>query len=192
MLHRNFIKLAFTICLVIMLSACAVPFGSGQEAPATIPPEMMTQIRDGDVITLTVYGEESLTGDFQVDPSGNLNLPLLGQVKAQGKTQESLQDDIKQRLTEGKLFAKPYVTLDIKAPQPIYILGEVNTPGSYPYQAGLDVLKAVALGGGYTPRAYEHEVLITRIVDGQKTKLDGGKETPLLPGDSITVRERIF
>lgn len=143
----------------------------------------------GDRLRVIVLGEGDLSGEFEIGSKGTINLPLIGEVDAEGLTISELEDNIEARLADGYLRA-PNVTMEVTNYRPFYILGEVQGPGSYPYVNGMTVLNAVALAGGFTYRAREGEVLLSR--DGSGTDLTVPVTTQILPGDIITVRERFF
>lgn len=182
------------------LAACgpvlAIPPGAATSAPEQADNTSDYLFKTGDTVKLAVYGEEGLTKGYMIDSRGLINVPLIGDVKAAGFSRAHVQKDITTRLTEGGFLANPLVTVDTTAVQPFYIIGEVKTPGSYPWQPSLDGLKAIATAGGYTPRAAQNKILIDRIVgegkDEKKVRLNATENTAILPGDSIIVRERIF
>ncbi len=146
----------------------------------------------GDHLRIFVFGAEDLTGDFRVDSKGKITIPLIGEVKAEGLTKLELQKLITQKLIDGDYYNNPKVTVAITALQPFYILGEVKKPGSYEYQPELNVFKAIATAGGYTPRASKGNVIIIRKVHGEKVKIKANEDTPIIPGDSIKVIKRRF
>lgn len=150
------------------------------------------RLAPGDKVSLIVYGEDTLTREYMVDEDGNVNVPLIGSVAARGLTKTELQKEIGQRLMRGGFQQDPFVTVDSPGLRPIYILGEVNSPGSYAYMPHLTVFQAVALGGGYTPRASKSRIAVTRFRDGQQIKFRAKQDSPLLPGDSIMVYQRLF
>ena len=82
--------------------------------------------------------------------------------------------------------------MDATTVQAIAIIGEVKLPGNYAYRPQYNALKVIAQAGGYTPRAAKNRVLIDRWVDGKLVRLNARENTPVLPGDSLIVRERIF
>ncbi len=151
-----------------------------------------TSLAAGDTINLTVYGEEELSGEYLLDNRGSITVPLIGVVQAAGLSKTELQDVIAEALKTEQFLEKPYVTVTATRLQPFYILGEVRTPGRYDYEPTLDVFKAIALAGGYTPRAAKSKIIITRLRDGQKTRFYAVENTDLLPGDSILVKQRFF
>jgi protein involved in polysaccharide export with SLBB domain len=143
----------------------------------------------GDRLRVIVFGEEDLSGEFDVGAQGTLNLPLIGEVTATGQTISQLEDNVEAKLLEGYLKS-PRVSIEVLNYRPFYILGEVNVPGSYPYVSGMTVLNAVALAGGFTYRADEDEVLLTR--EGEGNEVPVPYQTLVLPGDILKVEERFF
>ncbi|HEY2842869.1 MAG TPA: polysaccharide biosynthesis/export family protein, partial [Bryobacteraceae bacterium] len=108
---------------------------------------------------VTVYNEPSLSGDFQIDPSGFVSLPLAGTLKAGGLTQNELEQALAQKYSS-QYLKNPKVTVSVAEYRPFYIIGEVEHPGSFPYTSGLNVLSALAIAGGPTYRASKSTVAI--------------------------------
>lgn len=175
-----------------MLSSCATPGAASQDAPTEVKNANAYTLGPSDVIKLTVYGEDNLTGQYTVDRRGMVTIPLVGDVPAQDLSKEQLQVKITEIMVRGGYLKNPRVTVDIVSMRPFYILGEVKNPGSYTWQPTLDVFKAIATAGGYTPRAAQGRILIDRGIAQDKQRYNATEDTPVLPGDSITVRERIF
>lgn len=182
-------KLVLTITLLglgIGLAACA----EEQAAPAA-PAMEDYRLGTGDKLRLIVFGEEDLSGQFTVDDTGHIRLPLIGQVEASGRTLRELESDVEARLAQGYL-KHPRVSAEVTNYRPFFIIGEVNRPGEYPYVNGMTVLNAVAMAGGFTYRARESEVYIKHFGSNEEVAVDveaGGK---VLPGDIIRVKERLF
>ncbi len=149
------------------------------------------RLGSGDRVRVNVFGEPSLSGDYQVDGLGKLAFPLVGQVTAGGLTAAELQARLVSALSPDYV-KNPSVSIEILSYRPFYIVGEVRTPGSYPYVAGMSVINGVALAGGFTYRAKKEDFYLTRTVGSKKERLDANPETPVEPGDVITVRERFF
>ena len=149
------------------------------------------RLGSGDRVRVSVFGEPSLSGDYQVDGLGKLAFPLIGQVQAGGLTASGLQAKLSAALSPDYV-KNPSVSVEILSYRPFYIVGEVRTPGSYPYVAGMSVINGVALAGGFTYRAKKGDFYLTRTVGSKKVQLDATPETPVEPGDVITVRERFF
>ena len=145
----------------------------------------------GDRVRVVVFGEPDLSGEFEVDATGKISMPLVGDVRIGGLPMREAEKIVAQTLSQGYL-ANPRVNVEVLNYRPFYIIGEVNTPGSYPYVNGMSVLTAVALAGGYTYRAREDRVSITRANDPQRREYRAAPDTPVLPGDIIKVPERLF
>jgi protein involved in polysaccharide export with SLBB domain len=143
----------------------------------------------GDRLRVIVYGEEDLSGEYEIGSQGTINLPLINEIAAANKTISEVEDSVEAKLAEGYLKS-PSVSIEVLNYRPFYILGEVNAPGSYPYVNGMTVLTAVALAGGYTYRAREDPVKLSRT--GDDREIEVSPTTPLLPGDIIKVEERFF
>lgn len=145
----------------------------------------------GDQLRIFVYGQPNLSRIYTVDHGGNIMVPLIGVVRAQRHTTYQLAAAIRARLG-ARYVRDPNVTVDIHQNRPFFILGEVRTPGQYPYVAGMTVETAVAIAGGYTPRANKRRFRVNRRVDGV-VEVDHGTATYVLqPGDTISVSERFF
>ena len=140
-------------------------------------------VKDAD----NVFGAEDLTGDFTVSDTGTLSFPLIGDVKAVGLTPERLSKALHDRLADG-FMRDPKVSVQVNMYRPFYIFGEVTRPGEYPYSAGMSVLNAVALGGGYSYRANQNYVVVRR--DNRDYSANGLSH--ILAGDIIRVPERYF
>jgi polysaccharide export outer membrane protein len=145
----------------------------------------------GDKIRVTVFGHEDLSGEFEVDGSGNVSLPLIRNIKAEGMTVGQMEQAIIERLSPDYLI-NPSVSVEVLNYRPFYIYGEVTKPGSYPFVSGMTVVTAVAMAGGFTYRARTGSVRIVRANDPQRKAIDADKDTPVLPGDVIEVPERYF
>lgn len=146
----------------------------------------------GDRIRVTVFGNEDLSGEFEVDGTGRVSLPLIQTVQAKGLTLSELEQAITDRL-KPDFLKDPRVSIDVLNYRPFYIIGEVKQPGSYPYVHGMTVWNAVAMAGGFSYRAKKSEVEIKRGGDtAQTTWQDADPNTVIFPGDVIRVPERFF
>jgi protein involved in polysaccharide export with SLBB domain len=143
----------------------------------------------GDKVRITVFNETNLSGEFEIDGKGSLAYPLVGTIEAQGLTPRQLEQAIINRLNQGYL-RDPSVSVEVLSYRPFYILGEVRTPGSYPYVNDMTVLNAVALAGGYTYRARTGSAVIKRA--GSPAEETVEPTTQVFPGDVITIKERYF
>ncbi|MDE2435376.1 MAG: polysaccharide export protein [Sphingomonadales bacterium] len=147
----------------------------------------------GDKLRVTVFDEPSLTGNYQIGVDGELAMPLIEPVKAQGAIPGDLATAIGDRLKAGGYVLSPRVTVEIVEHRPFYILGEVKTPGEYPYTGDLTFEQAVARAGGFTPRASHRQIALKRQdwTEARRVKLDG-PALKIAPGDTIVVRESLF
>ena len=151
--------------------------------------DLLRKMPPGDKLKLIVFGEENLSGEFTVDSSGNVALPLIGSVQAAGKSLTEFEALVTSSLKNGYL-KDPHVSVEVENYRPFYIIGEVNKGGQYPYQAGLTVLNAVAIAGGYTFRADTSEAFITR--GGKEIEFDLKGPIIVYPGDVVRIPERFF
>jgi polysaccharide export outer membrane protein len=144
----------------------------------------------GDKVKITVFGEEDLSGQFEVSSTGEVSMPLIGPVKAAGNTVSALENAIAGKLKEGYM-KDPRVSVEVNSYRPFFIVGEVMKPGSYDYVNGMSVITAVALAGGYTYRADKDGITVKH--GGRDGREAPAKEdTSLAPGDVIRVPERFF
>jgi len=149
------------------------------------------RLGSGDKLRVTVFNEKDLSGDFDVNDQGLVSLPLIGQVKVGGLTINEAQDLITQKYGKDYLV-NPRVNVEVLNYRPFFILGEVKSPGSYPYVSGMTVLNAVALAGGYTPRANRNNISIKRATSPQANEVEVQEDSAVLPGDVIRIHERFF
>jgi polysaccharide export outer membrane protein len=145
----------------------------------------------GDRLSVVVFGQDDLSGELAVDGQGRISMPLIGQVQAQNRTVNELQQIVTDMLSEEYLI-DPRISVEVTNYRPFYIYGQVNKPGSYPYVSGMTVRQAIALAGGYTRRASEEPVSITRTTPDELLDLEGYLKTVVLPGDTIEVFRRLF
>ena len=145
----------------------------------------------GDKLRVTVFGQDGISNTYIVDAGGNVSLPLIGSVPARGITTQQLSQRIAERLKQGYV-REPHVTVEVESYRPFFILGEVTTPGQYPYVADMTVEKAIAIAGGFAPRASKSTVELTRSAPGEQTKSEVPLNYPLRPGDTVLVKERWF
>jgi polysaccharide export outer membrane protein len=187
MLRRLFVLFA----ALLFVAACASD-GDDLSSAATHAQSGVEDYRLGpeDKVKVTVFGEADLSGEFVVDSSGVLAAPYVGQVPVKGMTLREFETAYAAKLREAEILRDPRVSAEVTSFRPIYVLGEVKKPGQYAYVSGMTVQKAVALAEGYTYRATESSVEITR--GGRKFSVDVTPQTKVLPGDEIRVPERFF
>jgi polysaccharide export outer membrane protein len=147
----------------------------------------------GDKLRVVVFGQEGLSNSYFVDAAGQITIPLIGAVTARGLTTQALARAVAAKLRAG-FIREPHVAIEVETYRPFFILGEVTQPGQYPYVPNMTVETAVAIAGGFTPRAYRYDVGIDRQTPGGTVR--GRSSVPLLtrvqPGDTIVVKERWF
>ncbi|HUC61878.1 MAG TPA: polysaccharide biosynthesis/export family protein [Alphaproteobacteria bacterium] len=145
----------------------------------------------GDQLQVAIFGQPDLSGKFEVDGNGNITLPLIGPLKAEGHTVAELQQSVTAAYDKSFLV-NAKVSVQVLNYRPFYILGEIGKPGSYPYVSGLTMRQAVAIAGGYTRRARESPLEVVRSGQDSKETEDAMPDDPVLPGDTITVERRVF
>lgn len=153
--------------------------------------EQPYQLGAGDRVRVTVFEQDGLTNTYSVDQSGYIAFPLVGSVPARGHSAQQLEGQIADRLRQGYL-RDPDVSVEVDTYRPVFVMGEVGAAGQYSYVPGMTVQKAIAMAGGFSPRAYQGNADVTRNING---KVMTGRvliSDPLLPGDTVFVRERLF
>jgi len=181
-------------CLFLLGCSAGSTLGPASEAEQKAIMEAAKgspRLQAGEKIRVTVYGEASLSGDYQIDPSGYLSLPLAGTVKAAGLTQAELEQELAKKF-RSEYLRNPRVTISITEYRPFYILGEIEKPGAYPYTSGLNVLSAIAIAGGTTYRGSRSTVLIQHPGEDGMREYPLASSVPILPGDIIRIPQRYF
>ena len=145
----------------------------------------------GDKLRVVVYGQEGLTNTYAIDAGGAITMPLIGSVPARGRTPAELASAITGRLRNGYI-RDPSVAVEIESYRPFFILGEVAAPGQYPYVPNMSVESAVAIAGGFSPRARRDRVTLTHTDASGSSRYVVPLGTPLGPGDTVLVGERWF
>ena len=153
---------------------------------------MASRLQSGDQLKVIVFGEDALSGIYEISPAGTITMPLIGAVSAAGRTTSDLARALTHAYASGKLLQEPKISVSVVTYRPFYIFGEVTTPGKYPYTSGLDVLTAVATAGGFTYRASRTSVLIRHPGDDVWQEYSLGAPILIQPGDLIRVPERYF
>jgi polysaccharide export outer membrane protein len=154
-------------------------------------PEQSYTLDSGDKLRVVVFGQDGISNSYTVDAGGNINLPLVGIVPARGYGTQQLSQMIAERLKQGYV-REPHVSVEVEAYRPFFILGEVTNPGQYPYVANMTAETAIAIAGGFAPRASKAKVELTRNAPGQQMHGDVPLGFPLRPGDTVVVKERWF
>jgi polysaccharide export outer membrane protein len=154
-------------------------------------PEPTYALDSGDKLRVVVFGQEGLSASYSVDTSGRITMPLIGAVNARGMTPAGLQQAIAAKLKNG-FVREPHVAVEVELYRPFFILGEVTLPGQYPYVPNMTVETAVAIAGGYTPRAFKHKIEISKQVNGLTEKRVVSPNFPVRPGETVHIAERWF
>lgn len=144
----------------------------------------------GDKVQLEVYNDKDMSGQFEVDAGGQISIPLIGGVHVAGLTLRQAERSITDKLKSGQFVNDPNVSLNISQYRPIYVTGEVQKAGQFPFASGMTVLTGVALANGYTPRADPNRVEIIRAPDPNPQAAT--EATPLEPGDVVKILQRWF
>ena len=187
--RRHRLSIALMLAVTAAVSSCS----SYRPAPkafheATIQPY---RVDSGDRLRITVFDQKDLTNTYSVDQAGYVAFPLIGSVPARGRTIQELEGQIAAQLQKGYL-RNPDVSIEVDRYRSIFVMGEVGQPGQYTYVPGMTVQNAIALAGGYTPRALQANADITRKINGEILTGRVLISDPVLAGDTIYVRERLF
>lgn len=178
--------------LFVLLSCCVLHGCASYVSGLPLLPansDAAYQLGPGDSLQIAVFGEPELSGTYRVSDSGVIAMPLVGLVPVSGLNVEQLQRRLVEHLQTSAIRA-PNVTVAINEYRPFFILGEVQRPGSYPYVPNMSVLTAVAIAGGFTYRAAEGQISVTRNINSRATEARAARDTRVLPGDVIYVFER--
>src|SRR6201981_903861 len=183
---NRYVRVLWVALIALFFLAGCSP-GSGLPEIAANP-DVSYHLGPGDSLLLRVLGADELNGQYIVQDDGTIRMLLIGAVPAAGLTADQGQASIEQKLKAGRFLTEPHASVAIISYRPYYILGEVNGPGGYPYVSGMKVLSAVAAAHGYTYRANQNYVIITR--NGEESKAD--IMSSIRPDDIIRVPERYF
>ena len=160
-------------------------------SPAPASYDAAYQLDAGDKLRVVVYGQDGLTNTYAIDAAGAITMPLIGSVPARGRTPQGLAAAIAAKLRAG-FIRDPSVAVEIDTYRPFFILGEVSAPGQYPYVPNMSVESAVAIAGGFSPRAQRDRVTITHTDPSGSLRTVVPLGTPIRPGDTVLVGERWF
>ena len=178
-----------------ILAGCLSDTDFGPVAPRSDPLTPFTvasRLEPGDKLKIVVYGEDTLSGLYEISPNGTITMPLVGAVRVGDLTRQQIETTLADAFARGGFLREPKVTIADVAYRPIYVLGEVQTPGKYPYTIGLDVLTAVATAGGFTYRGSNTSVLIRHENQYVWQRYSLATPLPVAPGDLIRVLPRYF
>jgi polysaccharide biosynthesis/export protein len=171
--------------------AYAAAPGAYAAAPMPAAYDAAYRLDAGDRLRVVVYGQEGLTNTYAIDAGGSITMPLIGAVPARGRTPAGLASEITGKLRNGYI-RDPSVAVEIESYRPFFILGEVAAPGQYPYVPNMSVESAVAIAGGFSPRARRDSVTLTHTDGAGSMRVVVPLGTALSPGDTVQVGERWF
>ena len=192
------------MALAALAVAAALAPGCGARAPEPVvlePAPLQAALGIGDVFDVRVFGEQELSGTYRVASDGSINFPLIGKIKVDGVTASDLASELERGLA--KFLRQPNVSVFVKEynSKKVYVFGEVQRPGTFPYEDGMNVVQAVTLAGGFTKLADRDATAVTRVVDGREQRMKvpvneiGEGKAPnfrLEPGDIVFVPESMF
>ncbi len=181
--------------LASLLTACDGPRGFTGDVPALAAMAQADPsyvLSPGDKLKVTVFNEPDLTGEFQVNQSGEIAFPLIGTIRAAGLSTGEFQNQLLRRLRNGYV-RNARVSIEIASYRPFNVFGEVRNAGQYPFRPGLTVQDAIAMAGGFTYRANSRTAYLRRAnANAEMTVQLDGPRVPIHPGDDVRVPERYF
>jgi polysaccharide biosynthesis/export protein VpsN len=200
--HRQIMMLLGLVLSVVLINGCssssrptpveaAAVAGGASAGGAPLEDISSYRLGPGDALRVNVFRHEDLSGEFTLDGDGYFALPLVGEVLGGGRTARQLESEIEGALKSGGYLVDPQVGIQVLNYRPFYIIGEVNNPGSFEYVNGMTVINAVALAGGFTYRADQDDIVISRG-GSSGPEIEAAPDTEVLPGDIIEVQERFF
>ena len=185
----------------------AMMYGQPPSYPASYPQRRVAQVvpvqavapddnepytlDSGDKLRVVVFGQDVLSNTYSVDASGGVTIPLVGRIEARELTTAQLASAIAGHLKQSYI-RDPSVAVEVETYRPFFVLGEVTYPGQYPFVPHMTAEKAVAIAGGFTPRAKKDAVVVTRKIRGVAARGTLPLQGPIRPGDTITIGERWF
>ena len=183
------LRCVFILLMSLVAASCA-PRGIITERPVPTGAEVY-YLDTGDQLRVTVFGQSDLSGDYTVDSTGAISVPLLPPIYARGLTADEFEAAVEAELG-ARLLRNPNVSIQVTQFRPFYILGEVQNAGQYPYVNGMTVQNAAAIAGGFTYRANKDRVTITRTRGDRIMEIGVDSTAVVMPGDTILVKERFF
>ncbi len=179
----------------LLFLACALPLGACAPTLYTGPLDGQIEgpyiLSSGDRLRIIVFGQENLANIYTIDSEGRISIPLIGPVKVAGGTTQDAARTIEAKL-RGGYIREPKVTVEIEVYRPFFVLGEVLNPGQFPFVNNMSVQTAVAIAGGFTPRADQNYAELTRPISEGLITANVPITYPMKPGDTVVIKERWF
>jgi polysaccharide biosynthesis/export protein len=182
------VRIAWVALMALLPLVGCSSQGSDLPVLSSKPDVSAYHLGPGDRVEIKVLGADELNGQYSVQDDGTIRMLMVGEVMAASFTPEQVQARIEDKLKAGRYITQPHASVAVLTYRPFYILGEVSSPGGYPYVSGMKVLSAVAAARGYTYRANQDYVIITRNGEDRKADI----LSSILPDDIIRVPERYF
>jgi len=154
-------------------------------------PNTLYRLGPGDELKITIFHEDDLSGTYKIDGTGSISMPLIGNINISKLSLPELEENLINAYSQD-ILKNPKITVEVLNYRPFYIVGEVKNPGSYPFVEGMNIINAVALAGGFTYRAKENSMTITRTIANKQKKENLEPQNLVLPGDIIEIEERFF
>ncbi|MEM1284113.1 MAG: polysaccharide biosynthesis/export family protein [Pseudomonadota bacterium] len=188
-MSRNIARLVGLFFSAGLVAGCATALPQ----PADYNPLLVEPyaLDSGDALRITVFDQPNLSETYTVDVEGMISMPLIGDMVARGLTTDELDFAITEAY-RGGFLRNPDVSVEIATYRPFFVLGEVGQAGQYPYVAGMTVRSAIAIAGGFSPRAVQRNVDVSRTINGEVVVGRLALNEPIRPGDTLTIRERWF
>lgn len=192
----------FLALVLGILGACGGG-STGRPASVTPRPQVDSSLGPDDVFEVRVFGEQELSGTYRVAHNGTIDFPLVGRLEVAGLTPPEVSQLMAQRLREGRFLVSPQVSVLVKEynSKRISVFGQVQRPGTFPYQDSMDIVHAITLAGGFTAIADPDQTTVTRRQRGRESRrrvpvesIGRGQAANfyLQPGDTIFVPESVF
>ncbi|NJM33940.1 MAG: polysaccharide export protein [Rhodomicrobium sp.] len=189
---RRLEVLLIALMAMLSLAGCASAPDSGEGTTAALPLASAYALSPGDKLKVKIFEEPDLSGEFQIDEGGNIAFPLIGDIQAAGLTVDDFRVHLAERLKNGYI-RNPRLTVDVLNYRPINIIGEVKNAGQYTYRPGISARDIPAIAGGYTYRADEGTIYVSRGYNKKPITVNLDEAYfQILPGDTIKIPERFF
>jgi len=186
------LKIVALLIVTASLAACAATSETRDGTTAALPGTPAYILAPGDRLKIKVFDEPDLTGEFQIDENGKIAFPLAGEIPAAGLALDAFRAELTQQL-QGGYVRNPRITIDILNYRPINIIGEVKNAGQFAYRPGISAHDIAAIAGGYTYRANQNMIYVSRNSSKNTITVDLNEDIfVIMPGDSIKIPERFF